>query len=468
MDQPFALDGYVVTDLIGFGTTGEVWRGRDAATGDPVALKRLWEPMLPDTVTRLRREAAVLEQIAAKHTVLLREVRELPGDEIVLVLEHAAGGSLASLIARRGRLHPSEVVTFLGPLATVLADAHDRGLRHGDITPSNVVFAADGRPMLSDFGLVLLTGEQPTDDTSHRDAAQPRDTTPSPATDVFGVAAVGYTALTGVPPRPAGTGGRIPSVVELAPWVPAALASAVEAGLAADPETRPSAIAFASSVLRSCAASPVRLGGPRKSAAPAAETETAPRRTHRIPRPLALASVVAAVLVLAAIGGVGWAHVNAPAAAALQPGSSATSDGATQASPASHESDYKPIVTHLFALRAKAFATGKLSLLSSVYLSDTYVFDMDHEALQALRSQHLRTRGFTQRVDTIKPLLGSPGWVDLVVTTTIPQYVIIDRSGRVVARRASRTQRFGMTIRRVHGRWLVGALDRKPQVAPTS
>ncbi len=51
-----------------------------------------------------------------------------------------SGGSLAAVLAARGRLSAGEVVTIGAPLAQALADIHARGVSHGDITPANIVF----------------------------------------------------------------------------------------------------------------------------------------------------------------------------------------------------------------------------------------------------------------------------------------------------------------------------------------
>ncbi|MGN6474159.1 MAG: protein kinase domain-containing protein, partial [Mycobacteriales bacterium] len=231
MDQPFAVDGYVLTDLIGFGATGAGGRGRDGPTHEPVALKRLWEPGADGLVLRLRQDAAVVAETAGSHAVRTLEVASLPGGEVVLVMDLAEGGSLASLLARRGRLHPSEVVTILGPLADALAALHARGIVHGDLTPANVLFTVDGRPMLGDVGLAQLTGEAPGDDVGFRDPALDAATPPTAASDCFALAAIGYAALTGAPPRSASRPDGVEPIVGRAPGVPAPLASAIEAAL---------------------------------------------------------------------------------------------------------------------------------------------------------------------------------------------------------------------------------------------
>jgi serine/threonine protein kinase len=465
VDQPFALDGYVLTDLIGFGATGEVWRGRDETTHEPVALKRLWEPADEGFVLRLRQDAAVVAETVGAHAVRLLEVATLPLGEAVLVMEYAEGGSLAALLARRGRLHPSEVVTVLGPLAQALAALHRRGIVHGDLTPANVLFAADGRPMLGDVGLAQLTGEAPGEDVGYRDPALDSVTPPTAASDCFALAAIGYAALTGVPPRSASRPGVIEPIEGRAPWVPAPLVSAIEAALAPDPAMRPDVAGFGATVLSACGAAPVRLTGPRRTPEPSATVAAdADTPTHRRSRGVVLVGMVAAVVAIAALVGTVSARLNPPRASALQAQFSSVVD-ATPTPRWKDPTPWRPVVAHLLALRAKAFATGRLSLLDSIYAPSSFAHDMDDASLRIMRSQRVRTRGFVQRIVKISVLDVSIGHTELDVTTTIQPYFVVDSAGRVVAARAARTLHFGMIIDRRHGVWLIQGLGRPPVVA---
>ena len=102
------MPGYRVEELLGAGSSGEVWRARVDATGVAVAVKRIW---LSDRAQRAAAlsEAAMLSALDHPHLMKLHEVRHVDDDAIVLVLDLAAGGSLASLLARRGRLTVGEV-----------------------------------------------------------------------------------------------------------------------------------------------------------------------------------------------------------------------------------------------------------------------------------------------------------------------------------------------------------------------
>src|SRR4051812_11791545 len=133
----WTLPGYDVEQLLGRGAHGEVWRAREVATGETVALKRVRGGDDPPARDRLRDEAAVLAAFTHDHVVRLRRVVG-DGDGSVLVLDHAGGGSLAAILATGRRLEPGEVVTTAAPLAEALAAAHHRGLVHGDVSPANV------------------------------------------------------------------------------------------------------------------------------------------------------------------------------------------------------------------------------------------------------------------------------------------------------------------------------------------
>ena len=276
------VPGYDVVELLGFGASGEVWLARESVSGEPVALKRLRTPRDLAARDRLRREAAALACVEHPHVVRLRTVVGT-ADELVLVLDHAGGGSLAGLLATR-RLRAGEVVTVAVPLAGALAAVHARALVHGDVTPANVLFTSDARPLLSDLGVCRLVSEPlgpagvVAGTPGFLDPAVLAGETPGPAADVHGLGAVCFAALTGRPPYDE-TGARRPLLTAAGPAMPPALVAVVEAALDPDPHQRPTADEMAVAVFESCAAEPVHLPtGPR----PALERGSAPALTHEV------------------------------------------------------------------------------------------------------------------------------------------------------------------------------------------
>jgi eukaryotic-like serine/threonine-protein kinase len=268
----WVVPGYVAEELIGFGATGEVWRGRATDTAETVALKRLRAGATDHARRRLEREAALLATIDHPHLLRVRELVST-GEETVLVLDHAAGGSLATLLRRRGRLRPGEVVTVLAPVAAALAYAHDQGLVHGDVSAANVLFTAEGRPMLADLGVARALGErdEPSCTPDYLDPAVAAGAVPGPASDVFMVAAVAVHALTGAPPWRADSpqqatalaaAGRVPELSGLLPDGPESLTRAVQRALSASPAERGTATDLALDMGHACRPEPVRLCGP--------------------------------------------------------------------------------------------------------------------------------------------------------------------------------------------------------------
>jgi hypothetical protein len=248
------LAGYEVEDLLGFGASGQVWRGRVAGSGQLVALKRM-EVQGAAQLQAARAEAALLATLDHAHLVQLHELVVLP-DAVVLVLDLAAGGSLADLLERRGRLTPGEVITALAPIGAALAYAHNEGVVHGDVSAGNVLFTDIGLPLLADLGVARIIGdERPVRSTpAYLDPAVANGHPPGPQTDVFSLAAVAVHALSGRPIW-AGTtsaemianaaGGEIPDLDERLTGLAPGMRTVLERALDPDPQLRGTAADFA-------------------------------------------------------------------------------------------------------------------------------------------------------------------------------------------------------------------------------
>jgi eukaryotic-like serine/threonine-protein kinase len=349
------IAGYRVEELVGSGGCGEVWRARDVLNGRLVALKRLRHDGPPAERDRLRREAAVLAGLSSPHIVrLLTVVTSARG--LVLVLEFLGGGNLASLLRTRVRLAPGEVVTVAAPLAAALAEVHAVGLVHGDVSPANVLFTTDGRPVLSDLGVARLCGAVGADavTSAYADPAVLEGAPLTPSADVYALAAVCFEALTGRAPYPgddaaavlAATDSPRPTANQLVPGVPEPLSVVIESALALDAELRPDAADFAAALLDACPAAPVRLAGAtvpgsapptaavRRLPAPPDVVGPVPSRLERVaarvsglrlsPRRLVAAAAVPTALAAAIWGGVAWAHSGSGRAAAAWAAPAAT------------------------------------------------------------------------------------------------------------------------------------------------
>ncbi|XTR52103.1 serine/threonine-protein kinase [Pseudarthrobacter sp. So.54] len=262
------VPGYDVGRCLGRGGTAAVWLATERSTGREYALKCFTASDGPDggsAEDSARREVRVLSLL--DHAHLVRAYGVVPvaggtGGNLALTMDYAAGGSLGQLVASRGTLGPGETVTVLTPIAQALAYLHAQGFTHGDVSPGNVLFTAQGKPLLADVGvarMVAETGAGAGAGTEGFSDPAPVDAVRAgllPERDLYSLAAVGWFCLTGHPPEP---GTQRPPLPLLVPGVPSALAAALESGLQEDRRLRPSAAELAAAFYHSAPAAPLDL-----------------------------------------------------------------------------------------------------------------------------------------------------------------------------------------------------------------
>ena len=231
----------------------------------------------------IRREIRILSVLDHPHLIKAHHTVALAGAEgpAALIMDYAPGGSLTGLIAARGKLSVGETVTVLTPIAQALAYLHGKGFTHADVSPGNVLFTAQGKPMLSDVGIARMLG----DPGSAAGAGTPGFMDPAPVDavraglqperDVYSVAALGWFCLSGQPPQR--TADR-PPLSLLLPEVPRELAAALESGLNEDRRLRPAAASLATAVYRSASPLPLDL-------APAVHPTVLPELVTRLQAP---------------------------------------------------------------------------------------------------------------------------------------------------------------------------------------
>jgi serine/threonine protein kinase len=260
-----ALDGrYELHAVIGEGTFGRVYRGRDRRLARGVAVKVIkpWWAEDPDWVRNFELEAQLLARVNDPGIVQIFDVGHAE-EGLYYVSELVDGESLADRL-RRGALSPPDARDVAEQLCRALTRAHAQRVVHRDIKPANVLISADGRVKVGDFGIARLA-EGSSDGAGATIVGTPRYMAPeqargwstSPATDVYSVGVVLYEMLTGRPPF------LERSAVELAlrhlndpppplpPRTPPILAEIVGRALAKDPAERyPSAGGMADALAR--------------------------------------------------------------------------------------------------------------------------------------------------------------------------------------------------------------------------
>ncbi|PQZ95848.1 hypothetical protein CQ018_00685 [Arthrobacter sp. MYb227] len=256
------IDGYDINRYLGAGGNSSVWVIIDPKTGDELVLKTLgYDEALRRTGIRapeLRHEFLV-EEVAFVQT------SQGPG----LVMEYCPAGSAAAVVASRGPMSVGEVLTVIAPLGEALEFLHDRGITHGDVSPRNILFTAEGKPKLADFGTQTMRGQSQSDyGTSGFCAPEVSDPATlgilEPARDVYALAACTWYLLTGR--APASTVNRIP-IGAMVPEVNDEFAQLLEDALAIDPALRPSAAEFTQRIFVAGTPTAVELGDAVASAA---------------------------------------------------------------------------------------------------------------------------------------------------------------------------------------------------------
>ncbi len=259
-DQVLIAGRYRLSEPIGRGGMGEVWRAYDESLARDVAVKLLLpQDSDPTATSRFRLEAQTAARIDHPNVVGVRDFGEYD-TRLFLVMELVRGDSLATTLVRSGALPAERVARIAAQAAAGLAAAHRQGIVHRDIKPGNLLLDADGTLKIGDFGIArflddpgaALTATGQIVGTSlylapERALGQPA----GPASDVYALGCVLYQLLTGRPPFQADTAVAIlhqhldavpvPPRELGVPDLPPAFESYLLGLLSKEPEHRPAA-----------------------------------------------------------------------------------------------------------------------------------------------------------------------------------------------------------------------------------
>jgi hypothetical protein len=208
------LGRYQLLKQVGRGGMAAVFLATDTQTRRQVAVKVLsTAPVTTDQYKiRFRQEAKALAQLSHPNIVRVLDYGEV-GGRPYLVLEWVGGGTLS---ARMGSPYPhQEAAKLILPIARALQYAHEMGIIHRDVKPSNILLSESGEPLLSDFGIAKSLSQEPAPDLTGPGAGigtpeymapeqglgQPVD----PRADIYSLGVIFYELVTGRKPYTADT-----------------------------------------------------------------------------------------------------------------------------------------------------------------------------------------------------------------------------------------------------------------------
>ncbi len=242
---------YRVVSFLGRGAMGEVYRADDLRIGQPVALKLLavHGPRDEEQLRRFVAEVRLARHIAHPNVCRVYDIAKAE-EWHYLSMEYVDGETLSSLLGRIGRLPPEKAMDIARQLCAGLAAAHDVGVLHRDMKPSNIMIDGRGRVRLMDFGLAVVSGESLVGEVAGTPAyMSPEQLAGGSVTaqsDLYSLGLVIHELFTGRPLFPVRSveerlqhGFDPPSLRESLREFDPAIAEIVRACLARDPAARP-------------------------------------------------------------------------------------------------------------------------------------------------------------------------------------------------------------------------------------
>ena len=204
------IPGYEVTEILGRGGMGVVYKARHLKLNRTVAIKMLLAGAYagPHELTRFTRESEAVAALRHEHIVQVYDVGDLDGRSY-FTMEFMEGGSLAEQLA--GEPQPAaQAAALMVKLARAVQAAHDGGIVHRDLKPANVLLTADGTPKIADFGVARSSETETSLTASDGRVGTPSYMAPEQATgtaggagraaDIYSLGAILYEMLTGRPP----------------------------------------------------------------------------------------------------------------------------------------------------------------------------------------------------------------------------------------------------------------------------
>ncbi len=335
------LGAYQLIDRLGAGGMGEVWKAEDPRLGRTVAIKILPATVATDqeAMLRLQREARTAAQLYHPNIATIHSIEDDNG-QLFIVMEYVLGDPLTKFMKERS-LTEADVCRIGRGVAEALAEAHEKGIVHRDIKPDNII-VNDQRVKVLDFGIAkrfgpeVMSSNAPTafvtqqgmivGTVHYMSPEQALGKALDPRSDIFSLGVVLYEAITGKLPFVGDTVTEtITHIVRDEPTAPARLNAQLSPGLNAIIQrclrkNRDERFASASELSQALDQQMARASTEMFSAPtvvkPVTPIPPAPPTVREVAKPKSrgwIWGIVAAVVILGAVGGLVASHHQAPA-----------------------------------------------------------------------------------------------------------------------------------------------------------
>jgi eukaryotic-like serine/threonine-protein kinase len=279
---------YILVDHIGEGARGRVFKARHRLMDRMVAVKVIsTDPAVSrSSVPRFFREMKIVALLDHPNVVRAIDADEHEGRPYI-VMEYLEGENLEQVYAHRGPLPPNEVIAYMAQACWGLAHAHEKGVIHRDVKPTNLFLVNTGVVKVLDLGFGELVGKAQqagnvfdTDEgilvgtTDFMSPEQIKNQAIDARTDLFSLGCTMYRLLTGMYAFPGETRedrlvkrihGRHVPITDVRPELPSRLVRIVDRLLALRPDDRFGSAAEAAEALESLI--PTSLGADRRTGA---------------------------------------------------------------------------------------------------------------------------------------------------------------------------------------------------------